>query len=72
MRSTASTFDLAQGEVLGILGESGSGKSVTLRALLRLLPERRKTHRRHDQVAGRDVLALRATSSPITAAGSCR
>ncbi len=25
------SFDLAPGEVLGILGESGSGKSVTLR-----------------------------------------
>jgi peptide/nickel transport system ATP-binding protein len=32
-------FALARGEVLGILGESGSGKSVTLRALMRLLPE---------------------------------
>jgi peptide/nickel transport system ATP-binding protein len=31
-------FTLARGEVLGILGESGSGKSVTLRALMRLLP----------------------------------
>lgn len=31
-------FKLARGEVLGILGESGSGKSVTLRALMRLLP----------------------------------
>ena len=33
------SFQLARGEVLGILGESGSGKSVTLRALMRLLPE---------------------------------
>jgi peptide/nickel transport system ATP-binding protein len=32
------SFHLARGEVLGILGESGSGKSVTLRALMRLLP----------------------------------
>jgi len=32
------SFTLAGGEVLGILGESGSGKSVTLRALMRLLP----------------------------------
>jgi ABC-type multidrug transport system fused ATPase/permease subunit len=32
------SFDLAAGEVLGILGEPGSGKSVTLRALMRLLP----------------------------------
>jgi peptide/nickel transport system ATP-binding protein len=32
------SFRLARGEVLSILGESGSGKSVTLRALMRLLP----------------------------------
>jgi peptide/nickel transport system ATP-binding protein len=32
------SFCLAPGEVLGILGESGSGKSVTLRSLMRLLP----------------------------------
>jgi peptide/nickel transport system ATP-binding protein len=31
---------LAPGEVLALLGESGSGKSVTLRALMRLLPPR--------------------------------
>jgi len=32
------SFSLARGEVLGIIGESGSGKSVTLRALIGLLP----------------------------------
>src|SRR5579871_3692446 len=30
-------FDVAAGEVLGIAGESGSGKSVTLRSILRLV-----------------------------------
>lgn len=46
------------GEVLCILGESGSGKSVTLRALMRLLPR----HARISgtvRVAGQDVLAMR-------------
>src|SRR3546814_16574900 len=33
-------FSLRKGEVLSIIGESGSGKSVTLRALMRLLPSR--------------------------------
>lgn len=33
------SFDLAKGEVLGLLGESGSGKSITLRSILRLLPK---------------------------------
>jgi peptide/nickel transport system ATP-binding protein len=35
------SFDLDRGQVLGILGESGSGKSVTLRALIGLLPAER-------------------------------
>src|ERR1700754_3247865 len=49
---------LGQGEVLGLLGESGSGKSVTLRALMRLLPKKRSIITGQVQVAGRDVLAL--------------
>ena len=32
------SLSLGHGEVLGLLGESGSGKSVTLRAPMRLLP----------------------------------
>jgi len=33
------SFTLAKGEVLGIVGESGCGKSVTCMSLVRLLPE---------------------------------
>ena len=33
------SFDLAEREVLGIVGESGCGKSVTMMSLVRLLPE---------------------------------
>jgi peptide/nickel transport system ATP-binding protein len=51
------TFSLARGEVLGILGESGSGKSVTLRALMRLLPPRKTRLSGTITIAGRDVLA---------------
>lgn len=51
-------FSLGSGETLGILGESGSGKSVTLKALLRLLPERRTQVSGRIRVGGTDVLAL--------------
>lgn len=52
------SLDVRRGEVLALIGESGSGKSVTLRTLLRLHPERRTTLAGEVRVAGRDVLAL--------------
>lgn len=33
------SFDLQKGEALGIVGESGCGKSVTARSIMRLLPD---------------------------------
>ena len=53
------SFEVQPGEVLCILGESGSGKSVTLRALMRLLPPRRTRIEGAIRVAGHDVLAMR-------------
>lgn len=53
------SFQLAPGEVLGILGESGSGKSVTLKTLLRLLPEKKTRIGGQVRVDGQDVLGLR-------------
>ena len=52
------SLTLGDGEVLGLLGESGSGKSVTLRALMRLLPRKRTDISGSVRVMGRDVLAL--------------
>jgi peptide/nickel transport system ATP-binding protein len=52
------SFDLAPGEVLGILGESGSGKSVTLRALIGLLPRPQARVEGQVLVSGRDIAAL--------------
>jgi peptide/nickel transport system ATP-binding protein len=53
------SFRVWPGEVLCILGESGSGKTVTLRALMRLLPPRRTQITGTVRVDGRDVLAMR-------------
>ncbi|MBS7811113.1 ABC transporter ATP-binding protein [Roseococcus pinisoli] len=50
-------LDLAAGEVLCILGESGSGKSVTLRALMKLLPKFARVSG-GIEVAGKDVNAM--------------
>ncbi len=50
-------FDLAKGEVLCILGESGSGKSVTLRALMRLNPAARTVMSGSVHVGGQDIVA---------------
>ena len=52
------SLSLKEGEVLGLLGESGSGKSVTMRALMRLLPKKKTTITGQVKVAGHDVLAM--------------
>ena len=52
------SFSVRPGEVLCILGESGSGKSVTLRAMMRLLPPRRARIDGAIRIDGQDVLAL--------------
>jgi peptide/nickel transport system ATP-binding protein len=52
------SFTLDAGEVLCILGESGSGKSVTLRAMMRLLPAHIARISGRVSIAGRDVLGL--------------
>jgi peptide/nickel transport system ATP-binding protein len=55
---SGATFSLRTGEVLCLLGESGSGKSVTLRALMRLLPPKRARIAGRVTLAGQDVLTL--------------
>ncbi|WP_416234752.1 ABC transporter ATP-binding protein [Paucibacter sp. PLA-PC-4] len=54
------SLELQRGEVLALIGESGSGKSVTMRSLLRLHPEKRSRIEGQMQVGGRDVLAMSA------------
>ena len=52
------SFDLKRGETLGILGESGSGKSVTLRSILRLHPEHRTRWSGSIRMEGDEVLDM--------------
>ena len=51
-------LQVQRGEVLALLGESGSGKSVTLRALIRLNPPKITDVRGTIRIAGEDVTAL--------------
>ena len=41
------SFDLRKGETLGIVGESGCGKSVTMLSLMRLIPTRKDCLRKY-------------------------
>jgi peptide/nickel transport system ATP-binding protein len=52
------TFSVPRGEVLALLGESGSGKSVTLRSILNMHPKKRSKSSGSVMVAGLDVTAL--------------
>jgi oligopeptide/dipeptide ABC transporter ATP-binding protein len=52
------SFDIAAGETLGIVGESGCGKSVTSLALLGLLPRAGRTRTGRAMFGGRDLLKL--------------
>jgi peptide/nickel transport system ATP-binding protein len=58
------SLSVRPGEAVALIGESGSGKSVTLRTLLRLHPERKTSMQGKVQVAGHDVLALRERELP--------
>lgn len=53
-------LEVGRGEAVALIGESGSGKSVTLRALMRLHLPRRTRISGEMVVDGRDVLAMNA------------
>jgi oligopeptide/dipeptide ABC transporter ATP-binding protein len=52
------SFDVAEGETLGLVGESGCGKSMTLRAILGLLPGRGRVTHGRILFRGADLLSL--------------
>jgi peptide/nickel transport system permease protein len=52
------SFELRKGEVLGIVGESGCGKSVTALSLLRLLPPNGRISGGRVLLGGRDLTAM--------------
>ena len=54
------SLQVKRGEVVALIGESGSGKSVTLRSLLRLHPPRRTQMGGQLLVGGQDVLKMSA------------
>ncbi|HMK81059.1 MAG TPA: ABC transporter ATP-binding protein [Xanthobacteraceae bacterium] len=51
------SFALARGQTLGIVGESGCGKSLTALALMDLLPRRATLRAKRYAIGGRDMLA---------------
>ena len=51
-------LSMDRGEILGVIGESGCGKSLTAMALMRLLPEDAQVPSGTVTLAGRELLSL--------------
>ena len=52
------SFSVDRGKVLGLIGESGSGKTVTSKAILRLLPKNASLEAKAIRFKGRDISTL--------------
>ena len=52
------SLEVRSGEAVALIGESGSGKSVTMRAVMRLSPEKRAKLEGSITVGGQDVMAM--------------
>jgi oligopeptide/dipeptide ABC transporter ATP-binding protein len=54
------SFDVDEGETMGLVGESGCGKSMTLRAIMGLLPRGGRVSDGEIRFRGRDLVSLPA------------
>ncbi len=54
------SLSVGAGEIVGVAGESGSGKSITALSVLRLLPPQAQLKAARLEVFGRDILSLPA------------
>ncbi len=52
------TFDIARGQTLGLVGESGCGKTSVAISLMRLLPDNARLIRGHVFLDGRDLISM--------------
>ena len=52
------SFSIGRGEILGLVGESGCGKSMTALSIMRLLPQAASVASGSIQFDGRDLLRL--------------
>lgn len=59
------SFDLAPGETLGIVGESGCGKTVTSKSIMRLLPEHLTIYGDQSEILFHDKNLVRASASEM-------
>jgi oligopeptide/dipeptide ABC transporter ATP-binding protein len=53
------SFSVGQGEILGVVGESGCGKTITSLSIMRLLPAAARVASGRVLLEGRDLLSLR-------------
>src|ERR1700741_2723648 len=56
------SFNIEAGETFALLGESGSGKSITALSIMRLLPDAGRVVSGEVRMDGADLLALPATA----------
>ena len=51
-------IDVKDGEILGIVGESGCGKSMTIKSIMRLHDEKRVEYEGSIEFEGKDIMKM--------------